>query len=605
MSGLDDKERVRDANDIVEVVSQVVPLKQAGKNFRGLCPFHREKTPSFYVTPDRQTFKCFGCGVGGDVFEFVMRHDNLTFPEALRELARRGHVTLSDRPGQDHPEQDQARRELYAVMAWAHSRFQHALQSADVGQTARAYLRQRQVEDELAESFGLGFAPSGWDNLLRAGARDHYSRDILEKAGLVISQTEPEKRYDRFRNRLMFPIWDLQGRPVGFGGRLLGPGEPKYLNSPETPLFRKGELLYALNLARDATRQAGRLVLVEGYMDVMACHAAGIRETVATLGTALTPQQAKIMKRYARQVILLYDADEAGLNATQRAFELLNTAGVSVKVAELSGAKDPDDLLRAQGVKALQRSLAQAVSVVEFMLSAAIRRGNSGTIEGKLKVVREVGPLILQFPPDGIEQGEYAHLVAERLQLLDRQVVTELNRLRGPGTGSRPTRDQAAEAAREPVEARKALEEELIVATLLRFPLKIENLRASLDLDLFLVTEYRALLDKLLGVPAADPDQEEAWFPEFRRTLGPELADLASRLAALDRGTEDPDRVIRDCLNRLEVFRLQDRLAGIRIRIQEVEKGDLETLKQLQQERFELDKRLNSFGVVWKSDRLA
>lgn len=602
MSGLDDKERVRDANDIVELVSQSVQLKQAGKNFRGLCPFHREKTPSFYVTPDRQTFKCFGCGAGGDVFEYVMRHDNLTFPEALRELAQRGHVTLSDRPSQDHHENEKARQQLYAVMAWALSRFQHALKAPDVGQPARAYLKKRQVGDEQAERFGLGFAPAGWDNLQRAGARDHYSRDVLEKAGLVVTQAESDKCYDRFRSRLIFPIWDLQGRPVGFGGRLLGPGEPKYLNSPETALFRKGELLYALNLAREAARPAGRLVLVEGYMDVMACHAAGITETVATLGTALTPQQAKLMKRYASQVVVLYDADEAGLRATQRAFELLNAAGVSVKVADLSGAKDPDDLLREQGAKALETNLAQAVSVVEFLLSAAIRRGDVRTGEGKLKIVREIGPLILQFPADGIEQGEYIHLVAERLQLLDRQVRTELKRLPGKGVVSSSARAEAGETTRPPVQARKALEEELIIATLLHYPVEIEKQRAFLDPELFLVPEYHVLLEKLLETPASDPDQEEDWLPEFKRTLAPELAELATRLAAVDRGTVDPDRVIQDCLNRLLTFQLQERRAGLEVQIRDA-KGDLETVKRLFDERKTLDNRLNSLGPVWKSDR--
>lgn len=600
----DDKERVRDATDIVAVISQYVALKAAGRNLKGLCPFHGEKTPSFFVNPERQTFKCFGCGAGGDVFEFLMRREGWTFPEALKTLAERANITLTRSGGAHHPEQEQLKRQLYAVMAWAAERFTQALKSPEAGQGARAYLAQRRIPGELWERFALGFAPPGRDNLLRAAQRDHYSQELLLAAGLLVEAGDKGSPYDRFRQRWMFPIFDLQGRPVAFGGRLLGEQGPKYLNSPETPLFRKGDLLYALHLAREAARSAGRLVVVEGYVDAIACHAAGLTETVASLGTALTPKQAQLIKRYTSQAVLMYDADDAGIAAARRAFELLVQAGVSVKAAVLPGAKDPDEYWRQHGAEALRARVDQAVSVVEYALDQALAAVDTRNLDGKLKVVRQIGPLIQLFPAGGIEEGEYAHLLARRLQLQDRQVLTEIGRLRAGGKGPSPGRNAESREmqAPEPVRARTALEEELIVATLLRYPWVIASWRGRLQPDWFALSEYRQLLERILAAPF-DPDLEERWWPETQAQLGPELAELGDRLLSVDRGTQEPEQVLEDCWRRLELFRLQDRLTGIQLRIQDVEAaGDMETLKQLQQEKQELNRQLKRFGPVWKAD---
>lgn len=600
----DDKERVRDATDIVAVISQYVALKAAGRNLKGLCPFHGEKTPSFFVNPERQTFKCFGCGAGGDVFEFLMRREGWTFPETLKTLAERANITLTRSGGAHHPEQEQLKRQLYAVMAWAAERFTQALKSPEAGQGARAYLAQRRIPEELWERFALGFAPPGRDNLLRAAQRDHYSQELLLAAGLLVEAGDKGSPYDRFRQRWMFPIFDLQGRPVAFGGRLLGDQGPKYLNSPETPLFRKGDLLYALHLAREAARSAGRLVVVEGYVDAIACHAAGLTETVASLGTALTPKQAQLIKRYTSQAVLMYDADDAGIAAARRAFELLVQAGVSVKAVVLPGAKDPDEYWRQHGAEALRVRVDQAVSVVEYALDQALAAVDTRNLDGKLKVVRQIGPLIQLFPAGGIEEGEYAHLLARRLQLQDRQVLTEISRLRAGGKGPLPGRNAESREiqAPEPVRARTALEEELIVATLLRYPWAIASWRGRLQPDWFALSEYRKLLERILAAPF-DPDLEERWWPETQAQLGPELAELGDRLLSVDRGTQEPEQVLEDCWRRLELFRLQDRLTGIQLRIQDVEAaGDMETLKQLQQEKQELNRQLKRFGPVWKAD---
>jgi len=595
-----DKERVRDANDIVEVVSGYVQLKSAGKNFKGLCPFHREKTPSFMVSQERQSFKCFGCGAGGDIFEFLMRIEGMTFPEALQRLAERAHVVLSNNQGSESLGIDRLRRQLYPVLTWAAERFQQALSSSEIGKRAKAYLKRRNVSESLLEQFGIGFAPPGWDNLLRAGIRDHYSREILEKAGLLITKAGTNKIYDRFRNRVMFPIFDLHGRPVAFGGRLLGNGEPKYLNSPETAIFHKGELLYGLNFARERACSQKRLILVEGYMDVIACHGAGVTETVASLGTSLTPYQAKLIKRYVNQVVLVYDMDEAGLRASIRAFELLNQVGIRVQVVIIPGAKDPDEYIQTKGAEAFQDQLSRTQSIVEFIVNAASQRYSQDTVDGKLAIIREVGPLILQFPKDSIERTEYIHWVAERLRLLDQQVITELDCLQKGGSLGRLASD-AEVSQGDIIKSRRAVEEELIISTLLQFPVEIEVFREVIDPDMFTVPEYRQLIRKILEVEPVDPDNEGMWFPAFCKTIPPELSELAIRLQALDRGTREPERVLRDCFKRLQVEELQEKLTGIQIRIRESEKaGDMEVFKQLAQEKFALAARLKQFGVIWK-----
>ncbi|MBN1595859.1 DNA primase [candidate division FCPU426 bacterium] len=602
MSSQADKERVREANDIVEVVAAYVALKQTGRYFKGLCPFHKEKTPSFIVSTDRQTFKCFGCGAGGDVFEFLMRMEGIPFIQALQQLAERGHVVLGNAGQEVDTETEQLKRQLYAVLAWAAGRFQSALQSPTAGKQAQEYLARRNVAPAMCERFKLGFAPAGWENLLRAGRRDHFSQEIMEKAGLLVARGEKTGKHDRFRGRLMFPIFDVQGRPVAFGGRLLGAGEPKYLNSPEMPVFHKGELLYGLNFARDLIRQKGSAVVTEGYMDVIACHAAGAAETVASLGTSLTPQQARLLKRYTTRVLLLYDMDEAGLQASLRAFEILHHHGLQVRVVTLPGAKDADEFIREKGASAFQSRLDAAYSIVEYATEAAFRRHTPDALEGKMGIIREVGPLILQFPKDGVEQGEYIHVLAERLRLLDRQVWAELERLqsatprvKGDMDGSPPEKDGVTRVRQSP-------EEELIISTLLQFPLEIESFRGVLQPELCALAENGRLLKKILEVEPANPDEEDAWFPGFVQRLPQELVPLAKRLHSLQRGTQDPGRVLRDCLNRLQVIALQEQLMIIQLKIQEVERtGDMETLKQLEQEKILLAAQVRKFGVLWKS----
>ena len=373
-------DEIRSRVDMVELVGQSVNLKRAGENWKGLCPFHTEKTPSFTVNPKRGIFHCFGCGVGGDAFGFLMRQDRLGFPEAVRALAQRAGVEI---PTQRSPESNGKLEGLRHVMALAAQFYTDALWAQD-GAKARAYVESRCVSLEVARRFGLGYAPEGWNALLSHMAKEGVSDAELVSAGLALPRQNATGFYDRFRGRLLFPIRDLQARVVAFGGRAMGAEEPKYLNSPETPLYVKGQMLYALDMAREGMRQKNRAVVVEGYLDCLMAHQHGFTETVAALGTAFTAAQLALLRRYADEVVSVFDADAAGQKATSRLEEMLTDVmdlrnlGWSVsrtgsfekagyfpiKVAVLPEGHDPDSLLRAEGAQALQARLDAARSIL-------------------------------------------------------------------------------------------------------------------------------------------------------------------------------------------------------------------------------------------------
>src|SRR6266511_3384037 len=407
-------DEIRSRVDIVEIVGQSVNLKRAGENWKGLCPFHSEKTPSFSVNPKRGIFHCFGCGVGGDAFGFLMRQDRLAFPEAVRTLAQRSGVEL---PTQRTPEAEGKLEGLRRVMTLAAQFYADALWATD-GAKARAYVESRGVDLEVARRFGLGYAPEGWNALLTHMAKEGVTDGELVAAGLALPRQNAAGFYDRFRGRLLFPIRDLQGRVVAFGGRAMGAEEPKYLNSPETALYVKGQMLYALELARESMRQKNRAVVVEGYLDCLMAHQHGFTETVAALGTAFTTAQLALLRRYADEVVSVFDADAAGQKATSRLEEMLSDVmdlrnlGWSVsrtgsfekadyfpiKVAVLPEGHDPDSLLRAEGAPAFQARLDAARSILDFVLERVLGEEDLGTARGRSTAHARVALLLSKVP---------------------------------------------------------------------------------------------------------------------------------------------------------------------------------------------------------------
>src|SRR5437773_990139 len=383
-------DEIRTGVDIVELVGRFVNLRKAGVNYKGLCPFHAEKTPSFTVNPKKGIFHCFGCGVGGDAFAFLMKQDRVSFPEAVRALAKTTGVTLPEERERDGA--DSGREELHRAMDLAARFFAEGLWKPS-SERPREYLAKRGIDPEVARRFGLGLSPEGWDGLLTFMRGQHVATETLESTGLVVRREGGTGVYDRFRGRLMFPIRDLQGRVVAFGGRAFGDEQPKYLNSPETAIYTKGNLLYAADIARATMRDKNRALLVEGYVDCLMAHQHGFTETVAALGTAFTPAQLGILRRYCEEVVTFFDADAAGQKAAERAEELLestaygggwdiNRTGTFVasgalrmKVALLPAGHDPDTFLRAEAAAAFGDRIATARSLPSYALDPLLAAG--------------------------------------------------------------------------------------------------------------------------------------------------------------------------------------------------------------------------------------
>jgi DNA primase len=402
-------QQIRERVDLVDLVGRFVTLKKAGRNYKGLCPFHGEKTPSFNVNPDRQAFYCFGCQTGGNAITFLMKIENLSFPEAARTLARERGIEI---PETATGERGVSER-LFEANEVAQAAYRAALATA--GSPALAYLEQRGVDAASIERFGIGFAPDRWDYVAQRLREKGISAELGERAGILAPRTSGG-HYDRLRGRITFPIRDTRGRIVGFGGRALGPEqEPKYLNTPESPVFRKRESFYGFPLALDAIRRAGQVVVVEGYFDLIALHRAGIEATLATCGTALSADHAQGLKRRTQQVVLFFDGDEAGQRAMERALQVLLPEGLQLLAAMLPAGEDPDSILRNRGADALRKMVDEAESALDRVSARAVERGRSSPIE-KAQAVADVAPL-LALMPSRVEAGEFARRLAYRLDV--------------------------------------------------------------------------------------------------------------------------------------------------------------------------------------------
>jgi DNA primase len=426
-------DEVRAAADIVKVVGDYVKLRKAGANYMGLCPFHQEKTPSFAVHPAKQIFHCFGCGVGGDVFKFVMMMDNLTFPEALRRLAEKVGVTLSDTFGDaTYDANARVRTALYKMHEAAAKFFASQLSGTTEGRLARAYLEDRGLTDEVVGRFRLGYAPADGQALTRQLSGAGYESELLEKSGLVVRDAERDRHYDRFRRRIIFPIANDSGKVVAFAGRALGDEQPKYLNSPETPIYTKGRVLYHLDRAAQAIRKLDYTILVEGYMDCIAVASSGIENVAASCGTSLTESQIRLLARYSRRVVVNYDPDSAGVAATERSLTLLLEEGFEAKVLALPGGLDPDSFVRKQGAGVYRELLAAAPSYLDYLTERAVATHNVSTPEGKVAAANAVMPYLGRVP-NPMLRAELASRLAERLRLDERLLREELRRAAGEG----------------------------------------------------------------------------------------------------------------------------------------------------------------------------
>ena len=467
-------EQVRTANDIVSVIQEYVPLKRKGREFQASCPFHDEKTPSFYVNSEKQVFKCWGCGAGGDVFNFVMRIEGVGFREALEMLARRGGVTLRQdaRPRQDERE----KASIYEVNAWAVTTYNQWLLSAG-GRAAREYLESRRVSAETIERLQLGYAPQGWDNLLKEARRAGWPQQALVDAGLAATN-ENGRTHDRFSERVLFPIQDPQSRPVGFGGRIMGQGEPKYLNTGETRVFHKGTLLYLAERAKMSLRETRLAIVVEGYMDAIAAHECGLTNTVAVLGTALSADHVRYLKRFVDQAVLVFDADEAGIRAANRSLEAFAQEELEASVAILPDGLDPCDCIQQRGREAFEERLENATDGIAFRVRSV---GDVASPDGsgleQAKKVDEAIDLVAHMP-NPVTRSFALNRVASLLDVPAASLRARLDRIMARSMRRERGRDSADTSP-----ARRDPEAELI-QVMLNSPDTIAWIQKELDLDM-------------------------------------------------------------------------------------------------------------------------
>lgn len=495
---------VKQAVDIVEVIGQVVPLRRSGNRHIGLCPFHQEKTPSFHVDAENQFYHCFGCGSGGDVLSFVMKHQNLTFAEALKYLADRYHITLPEQDsyqGVSAAAGDAVRREreqLYRILQSAADFFYDQLHHTVAGREAREYVRRRGLPEQVVESERLGYAPQKWDALLRCLTDNGFSPELGLKAGLFARSEAKNRVYDRFRNRLIFPIRDESGRIAAFGGRSLSgetEGEPKYLNSPETPVYQKGRLLYQLAKAREACRQVRQVVLVEGYMDLLAFYSQGFYRVAATLGTALTPNQVRLLSRMAEEVVMAYDGDEAGEKAMLRGLPLFLQEELSVSCVRFPDGMDPDDFLKRGGLGDFEVLLRNRQELGVYAVRKALD-GWDGSTSGKTKILADL-KLIFDSVHQPVLRSEYMRVISDRLSLSEEVIRKQLDH-------GKHRQERHLSPSRAPVPLRitetHSLEEK-VLRLMVRYPDLIEDAIDSGASDYFREPKLRAVAMVLAQAP--------------------------------------------------------------------------------------------------------
>ncbi|MFC1511013.1 DNA primase [Candidatus Margulisiibacteriota bacterium] len=555
-------DEIREKTDIVKVVSEYVNLRKRGKNYLGLCPFHSEKDASFTVSPEKQIFHCFGCNQGGNAFVFLMKIENISFVEAVAELGAKVNVPLPaiSRSSSSKGDKDK----LYKAVELAAKYFQDNISPA-----AQNYLKQRNISDKTKKQFGLGFAPAGWDNLFQHLISRGVSPETMIRAGLALPREEKGGCYDRFRNRLIFTITDHRGRAVAFGGRSLGNEEPKYLNSADTPIYHKSEVLFGLSLARDEIKRQKTAVLVEGYFDLITPFQAGLTNITASLGTALTELQSKLLARFCETVVLAFDADSAGGIAAERSIDLLRKHGLKVKVAQLSGGKDPDEIINKRGVEAFKKCLESALPYIEFKFNRILARHNPAEIESRAKALREITG-ILSRENDEFIQKEYAKLFASRLKTDVDTIMAEIKRNQhyGPATGKNLTR------VTEKPNSKISEAERTLIALAVQNQGLLKILRPQIQASDFSLPEAQAILNLLLTAEIKGDINLSHYLLE---NLGDEPAKkfLSHLMLSKDLPESDDQRekILADCLGVIKDKHREDKRQAIKMEIQAAEQA--------------------------------
>src|ERR1019366_7380042 len=575
-------ERIRAASDIVDVVGSYLPLKRAGANFVALCPFHKEKTPSFNVNPHKQIFHCFGCHKGGDVFTFVKEYENIGFVDAVRRLAERAKIPLEFDQTPGEQQSRHIKDQLLQIHEKITQRWQNCLASEAAGQFAQDYLKKRGVSDEAVKLFRLGAAPETWDDTVNWAKSKNYELPLVEKAGLIIRKEETGNYYDRFRGRLMFPICDEQGKVIGFSGRVLSGDEKtaKYVNSPETPIFTKSKVFFGLDKSKRAVLDAGYAIVCEGQLDLIACFIAGVQNVVAPQGTAFTADHARILKRYAEEVVLCFDSDEAGQNAAVRSLDNLLASGLAVRVAVVPPPHDPDSFIKASGGPAFKQLIESAEGFFDYYLNRLCATYEVTTDKGRLAVLRGMAEAVHKTG-NVVLVDKYAQKTALRLGVTPDAVRAEFRKL------SR-ARASAPESVEPPVEEsaspqRPSTLEYWLLKLLLQHDDLVAWAVAHLDPGWVQHSQVRQIISKRLSAHANNTWNSVAAFLDECDT--PEMRSLVTEATAEPRPLPNPSQQLSDVALRLRNQFIDRQFATMMQRANRPDCAEAERLDLLHQQQ--------------------
>jgi DNA primase len=562
---------IRDRSSILEVVSDYVTLKKAGKNHRGLCPFHSEKTPSFMVNEEKQIFHCFGCGEGGDVFTFLMKVGHFSFPQAMEELAKRYGVKLPSRELSTTQKKEMAKREaLFQINQIASEYFHDLLTKRREGEEGRRYLSQRGISQEVIAEHRLGYSTDRWDGLVRYLQEKKVSLEMAWELGLVFPKkkvgdsTLREGWYDAFRGRILFPIFDLHQRIVGFGGRVIREGQPKYLNSPESSIYHKGEILYGLHVAKRYAAEKDCVMIVEGYFDLLTLHQYGLKHSVATLGTALTTQHIRTLKRYTKNLITLFDADQAGIQATLRSLPLFLEEEVVGKTIALPRGEDPDGFLRKGNLEDFGKRVEQALPLIDFFFERLMKTTDLKSVDGKVKVAKE-GVALLAKIPDKIRRDFYVKALAERLDIQESFLYEMLRS--SPKEPSKAGED----LRKSSMDKTFPKSEEMVVRLMVQHPEFISTLSKE---EIFKEFENPILQKMAEALEDLYQRKGRLDLPEalanFEEDLKGRLCEFAFQESGLEGG--DRGKILQDCIQKIREKRLKKEKGELLKKIKEAEK---------------------------------
>jgi DNA primase len=555
-------ERIRAASDIVDVIGACLPLKKAGANFTALCPFHKEKTPSFNVNPHKQIFHCFGCHKGGDVFTFVKEYENIGFVDAVRRLAERAKIPLEfdSRPGEQQSRH--LKDQLLQIHDQIAQRWQNTLANEAGGQLARDYLKKRGVSAEAIKLFRLGAAPEAWDDTVNWAKSKNYELPLVEKAGLILRKEETGNYYDRFRGRLMFPICDEQGRVIGFSGRVLSGDEKtaKYVNSPETPIFTKSKVFFGLDKSKRAILDAGFAIVCEGQLDLIACFMAGVQNIVAPQGTAFTDRHARILKRYVDEVVLCFDSDEAGQNAAVRSLDHLLASGLAMRVAVVPAPHDPDSFIKASGGEAFRKLVENADGFFDYYLNRLCKQNDPASDKGRLAILHDMAEAVHKTG-NVVLIDTYAQKTALRLGVSPEAVRAEFKKTPAIQTAPVTDEDESFESA-EPTETPRPSPHEF---HLLKLVLLHDNLAAWAALHLDTNWISHSVARQVVGQRLA-AQSDESWksLAAFLDACdSAEMRSLVTEAAAEDRKIPNPDQQLADVAVKLRNQFLDRQIAAL------------------------------------------